>query len=65
MPVVILNDWMCDTSTWDSARLYLDRTRFTWAFTELRGYGRSRERGGSFTVAEAATDVIELADARG
>jgi pimeloyl-ACP methyl ester carboxylesterase len=61
--VVVLNDWMCDTSTWDGARAYLDRERFSWAFVDLRGYGRSRGRAGSFTVLEAAGDVIRSADA--
>jgi pimeloyl-ACP methyl ester carboxylesterase len=65
LPVVVLNDWLCDTSTWDGARAYLDAVRFTWAFADLRGYGRSRGRGGSFTIAEASADVNELARARG
>ena len=60
--VVILNDWLCDTSTWEGARAYLDRARFTFAFTDLRGYGRSRARGGAYTVEEAAADVLALAD---
>jgi pimeloyl-ACP methyl ester carboxylesterase len=60
---VILNDWLCDTSTWDGARAYLDGTRFTFALTDLRGYGRSRGRAGEFTIQEAATDVITLVDA--
>lgn len=63
--VVVLNDWLCDTSTWDAARAYLDVARFTWAFADLRGYGRSRGRDGSFTVAEGASDVAALADALG
>jgi 3-oxoadipate enol-lactonase len=63
--LIILNDWLCDTSTWHSARAYLDRARFSWAFADLRGYGRSRGRTGSFTLLEAATDVLELADALG
>ncbi len=61
--VVILNDWLCDTSTWDGAREYLDTPRFTFAFADLRGYGRSRDRTGAFTVTEGAGDVLELADA--
>ncbi len=65
LPVVVLNDWLCDTSTWDGARAYLDGARFTYAFADLRGYGRSRGRSGAFDVAEAAADVIDLADARG
>ena len=63
--IVVLNDWLCDTSTWDSARTYLDGERFSWAFTDLRGYGRSRGRAGAFTAVEAANDVIALADALG
>jgi 3-oxoadipate enol-lactonase len=64
-PILVLNDWMCDTSTWDGARPYLDRERFSWVFVDLRGYGRSRGRSGAFTAIEAASDVIALADAFG
>ncbi len=58
--VVVLNDWMSDTSTWDGARAYLDGERFTWMFADLRGYGRSRGRRGAYTVVEAANDVLAL-----
>ena len=61
--VVIMNDWLCDTSTWDGARAYLDRARFTYAFVDLRGYGRSRGREGAFTLQEAAADILALSDA--
>jgi pimeloyl-ACP methyl ester carboxylesterase len=60
--VVIMNDWFCDTSTWDVARAYLDTGSFAFAFTDLRGYARSRGRAGMFTVEEAAGDVLVLAD---
>ncbi|HEX2732271.1 MAG TPA: alpha/beta hydrolase [Polyangiaceae bacterium] len=63
--VVILNDWLCDTSTWDTAREFLDTGSFSFAFTDLRGYGRSRGRAGEFTLVEAAADVLALADALG
>lgn len=63
--VVLLNDWLCDTSTWEAARAYLDQGRFTWAFTDLRGYGRSKGLTGRFDLEEAAADVIALADALG
>ena len=63
--VLIINDWLCDTSTWDGARAFLDGTRFTFAFADLRGYGRSRGRRGAFTLGEAASDVLTLADALG
>jgi 3-oxoadipate enol-lactonase len=61
--VMVLNDWICDTSTWDGARTYLDTVAFTWAFTDLRGYGRSKGMSGKFTVEEAAADVLAVADA--
>jgi 3-oxoadipate enol-lactonase len=63
--VVIMNDWLCDTSSWDGARAYLDGAQFTFAFVDLRGYGRSRGRTGAFTIDEAARDVLGLADALG
>ncbi len=63
--VIVLNDWMGDTSTWDGARPYLDLETFTWAFADLRGYGRSREQPGRFDLQEAAGDVLALADGLG
>jgi 3-oxoadipate enol-lactonase len=61
--VVVMNDWLCDTSTWDNARTFLNGLHFTFAFADLRGYGRSRGQLGAFTVLEAASDVLRLADA--
>jgi len=63
--VIVLNDWLSDTSTWDEARRYLGSEDFTWVFADLRGYGRSRGQGGRFTIIEAAGDVIALADSLG
>jgi 3-oxoadipate enol-lactonase len=63
--VLIMNDWLCDTSTWDGARAFLDRVRFSYVFADLRGYGRSRGRVGAFDLPEAAFDVLALADALG
>ncbi len=63
--LIVLNDWFCDTSTWQDARAYLDQTRFSWAFADMRGYGRSRGQSGTFSVVEGASDVLELADALG
>jgi len=62
---IVLNDWLCDTSTWEPARPYLDPSAITWAFADLRGYGRSRGQTGAHTLHEAADDVLALADALG
>jgi pimeloyl-ACP methyl ester carboxylesterase len=63
--VLVLNDWLCDTSTWDPSRPYLDTEALTWVFADLRGYGRSRGQTGAFTVQEAARDVLDVADGLG
>ena len=63
--VIVLNDWLGDTSIWDEARVYLDVDRFTWVFADLRGYGRSRGQSGDYTLTEATQDVLELARALG
>jgi 3-oxoadipate enol-lactonase len=63
--VLIMNDWLCDTSTWDGARPFLDLARFSYAFADLRGYGRSRGHAGAFDIHEAAADALTLADALG
>lgn len=59
---IVLNDWLCDTSTWEPARPYLDGSAVTWAFADLRGYGRSRTQRGGYALEEAAADVIALGD---
>lgn len=61
--VIVLNDWVSDTSSWDPARPYLDQQAYRWVFADLRGYGRSIEQRGEYTVTEAAGDVLQLADA--
>ncbi|HEU4537653.1 MAG TPA: alpha/beta hydrolase, partial [Polyangiaceae bacterium] len=48
-----------------AVRPYLDRRRFTWVFADLRGYGRSKGQRGDFTLREAASDVVALAEAIG
>jgi pimeloyl-ACP methyl ester carboxylesterase len=63
--VIVLNDWICDTSTWSDARRYLDDVSFTWAFTDVRGYGRSLDQPGKLDIAEIAGDVLALADSFG
>lgn len=65
IPIVLLHDWISDTSSWDMCRPLLDGERFSWAFVDLRGYGRSRAVPGEHSVTEAAADVLSVADALG
>lgn len=64
-PVLVLHDWLSDTSNWEASRPYLDQRAFQWVFADLRGYGKSRELAGQYTLAEAAGDVLALADQLG
>jgi len=63
--VIVLHDWMSTHEGFAAVRSYLDGERFTYVFADHRGYGRSRDLGGPFTVERAANDVLELADALG
>lgn len=63
--VIVLNDWVTDTSSWDAARNYLDEASATYVFADLRGYGRSRGLAGEYTVEEGAGDVLALASSLG
>lgn len=60
--VVIMHDWQGDHRNYDLARPFFDTDRFSYAFTDLRGYGRSRDIDGAHTAAEASADVLALAD---
>ncbi|MBO6519160.1 MAG: alpha/beta hydrolase [Rhodospirillales bacterium] len=60
--VIVLHDWLGDRRNYDDARPYLDMKGYTYAFTDLRGYGGSVDKTGAFTAAEAASDTLALAD---
>lgn len=63
--VILLHDWISDTTSWNMCRPLLDGERFSWAFVDLRGYGRSRTIVGEHSLAEAAADVLNVANALG
>lgn len=63
--VVVLHDWFCDHTTWDSMLPYVTPEHFTYAFVDLRGYGASKEIEGTYTLEEAAGDVIAVAERLG
>src|SRR5271170_6024896 len=60
--VLVLHDWFCDHTSWDAALPYLTPERFTYVLADLRGYGASREMEGTYTLEEATSDSIALAD---
>lgn len=60
--VIVLHDFYGCKDTWNFARNFFNATDFTFAFTEVRGYGNSRGFTGEYTPKEVAADVLYLAD---
>ncbi len=63
--VILLHDWQGDHRNYALALPFLDTDAFTYALADLRGYGRSRDLAGPHTAAQAAADVVALADRLG
>jgi pimeloyl-ACP methyl ester carboxylesterase len=63
--VLAVHGWFGSARGWGSLPDYVDRSVYTYAFMDLRGYGERKQVTGGFTIAEAATDAIELADELG
>ncbi len=63
--VFAVHGWFADRSAYAAVVPDLDRTSFSYALVDLRGYGEARDATGSYTTAEAAVDLVELADRLG
>lgn len=61
--VVVMHEWLGDCSNYDALLPYLDTTAFRFCFVDLRGYGKSIEKTGSYTLDEACHDVLSVVDA--
>lgn len=60
--ILVLHDFFSDTTSYDGLLSYLNPEQYTLCLADLRGYGRSAELKGFFTLEEIATDVIAVAD---
>lgn len=60
--VMLLSGWFGSSADWAPLAPALDTDACTYVGFDYRGYGESRDRTGEFTFAEAAQDVIALAD---
>src|SRR5580692_11469978 len=63
--VLAVHGWFGSARGWGSLLDFLDRSTYTYAFMDLRGYGERKQVAGEFTMAEAAADAIALADELG
>jgi pimeloyl-ACP methyl ester carboxylesterase len=60
--VVAVHGWFGSAAGWGSLPEWVDQSAYTWAFMDLRGYGGRQDVDGEFTIAEAAADVLAVAD---
>ncbi|HJY71371.1 MAG TPA: alpha/beta hydrolase, partial [Streptosporangiaceae bacterium] len=60
--VLAIHGWFGSARGWGSLPDWLDRSAYTWAFMELRGYGDRMRTAGEFTVDEVAADALAVAD---
>lgn len=63
--VIGLHGWFGSGAAWGPVLPYLDVTRFRYVFPDYRGYGARRAEPGEHSLAEAAADVLALADELG
>ncbi|GKQ37405.1 alpha/beta fold hydrolase [Streptomyces sp. A012304] len=63
--VFAVHGWFADRSAYAPVLPDLDRTAFQYALVDLRGYGAARDAAGAYTTAEAALDLVALADRLG
>ncbi len=63
--VLVMHDWFCDCTCYAPALPYLNEDEFTYAFFDLRGYGKSIEIPGSYTCEEVTRDCLELVEELG
>lgn len=63
--VLVMHHWMGDSSSYDSMLPYLNTDDYTYVFVDLRGYGRSKDMRGTYSVEEASSDAIKLINSLG
>ncbi len=63
--VFVLHGWFGSSDGWGLFPSYLDGSRFTYHFTDNRGYGARMGETGDYTLDEVAADVLALADSLG
>jgi pimeloyl-ACP methyl ester carboxylesterase len=63
--VLALHGWFGSARGWGMLPDYLDGSKYTYVFMDLRGYGGRKQVAGEFTMEEAAADAVALADELG
>ncbi|MGB0990718.1 MAG: alpha/beta fold hydrolase, partial [Halarcobacter sp.] len=58
--IIVLHELMGSCANYEAIFPYLDTTKFTYYFTDLRGYGLSKDYKGEYSCNEASNDVKNL-----
>ena len=58
--VLVLHGWFGDYEVWEPTFNSLDKDTFTYVFMDYRGYGKSRDINGDYSMGEIASDAISL-----
>lgn len=60
--VMVLHDFFASTASYLPLHDYLDKETYTYVFFDMRGYGKSKEIQGDYSLSEASQDCIALAN---
>lgn len=63
--VMVVHGWKTDQSCFDPIISSLDLEAYTYVFVDQRGYGRSINQEGPYTINQVALDMISLANELG
>jgi pimeloyl-ACP methyl ester carboxylesterase len=63
--VIALHGWFGSADGWGPFAELIDPEAFTYAFMDIRGYGRAKEQVGEYHSLEVARDTLALADRLG
>lgn len=63
--VLLMHEWLGDHANWEPVWPYLDTTRFSYVFMDLRGYGWSKAMTGAYSADETIADGLRLMDYHG
>ena len=58
--VLVLHGWFGDYAVWEPTFNSLDKNTFTYLFMDFRGYGKSIDMTGDYSMSEIAGDAISL-----
>lgn len=63
--VLVFHGWFGDYSVWEPTFKAMDTEQFSYVFIDYRGYGKSSELSGNYTMREIAADANEVVLALG